>query len=146
MCSSDLPSAISVGTASLSVKPSSLFADKTVVREINMQGPEITFEKDLHGNNLRKILDNIEEATGGGGKVKEPAPPKDQAKAAKKLEVDDFFITGGKITVRVTALIDKSATVPLPEIHLQNLGTNAEGIRSIVAGDDLAATAGRQGR
>jgi len=122
------PSAISVGTTSLSVKPSSLFADKTVVREINVQGPEITFETDLRGNNLKKILNNIEETTGGGGTVKEPAPPKDQAKAAKKLQVDDFFITGGKINVRVTGLVDKSATVPLPEIHLQNLGTNAEGI------------------
>ena len=64
----------------------------------------------------------MEEATGGGDTMKEPAPPKEKAKAAKKLQVDDFMITGGKIHVNVNVLgVSQGATVALPEIHLQNL-------------------------
>ena len=125
------PSAINIGVASLSLKPTSLLSDKIVVKSINVQGPEITFETDLRQNNLSKILANVQEATGGG--AKEPAKPQEPsrpegAKPAKKLQVDDFVIRGGKIHVSVTALGGKTATVPLPDIHLQNLGTGPEGI------------------
>src|SRR5437773_12305207 len=48
------PSSISVGTASLALKPGSLFSDKVIVQSINVQAPEVTLETDLHGNNLKK--------------------------------------------------------------------------------------------
>ena len=119
------PSAINVGVASLALKPGSLLSDKVVIKSINVQAPEITFETVLRHNNLSKILANVEEATGGGtkepGKPQEPSQPR-EAKPAKKLQVDDFVISGGKIHVSVTALGGKTATVPLPEIRLTDLG------------------------
>src|SRR2546421_162049 len=38
------PSSISVGTASVAIQPSSLLSDKTIVRSIKLQAPEVTFE------------------------------------------------------------------------------------------------------
>ena len=119
------PSAIQVGVASVALQPSSLLSDKIVVHSIELRGPEITYETDLRHNNLSKILANLEESTGGGGK--EPTQPK-EASAGKKLEVDDFIITGGKIHVSLTALGGESATVPLTEIHLTDLGKESGGI------------------
>lgn len=119
------PSAIQVGTAELALQPGSLLSDKVVIRNINVQGPEVTFETDLKGNNLSKILANLEEASGGGT---QQAKPETQAKASKKLQVDNFVISGGKIHVSLTALGSKSATVPLPDIRLTNLGQGPEGI------------------
>ena len=125
------PSAISVGTATVALKPGSLLSHKIVIKSIKVQGPEITYETDLKHNNLSKILSNGQEATGGGGqepaKPTEPAPPK-EAKPAKTLEVDDFVISGGRIHVSVTTLGGQAATIPLPDIHLQGLGTGPEGI------------------
>jgi uncharacterized protein involved in outer membrane biogenesis len=125
------PSAISVGTATVALKPGSLLSHKIVIKSIKVQGPEITYETDLKHNNLSKILSNVQEATGGGGqepaKPTEPAPPK-EAKPAKTLEVDDFVISGGRIHVSVTTLGGQAATIPLPDIHLQGLGTGPEGI------------------
>ena len=125
------PSAIDIGVASVSLKPASLLSDKIIVRAINVQGPEINFETDLRNNNLSQILANVQEATSSG--AKEPAKPQEPsqpegAKPAKKLQVDDLVISGGKIHVSVSALGGKTATVPLPDIHLQNLGTGPEGI------------------
>ena len=44
--------------------------------------------------------------------------------------MDDFVISGGKINLSIDAgpLGGKSATVPLPEIHLTNLGSGPDGI------------------
>lgn len=124
------PSAINVGSASLALSPRSLLSDKILIKAINVQAPEITFETDLKGNNLSQILANLEATT--GGTEKEPAKPKEPAptgaKPSKKLQVDDFLITGGKVHVSVTALGGKSATVPLPEIHLTDLGKGSDGI------------------
>jgi uncharacterized protein involved in outer membrane biogenesis len=120
------PHSISVGTAALVVKPSSLFADKLVIQSFNLEAPEITFEGGLSGNNLSKILANLNEATSGGTNVAN-ATPKEQKKANKKLEVDDFTISGAKLTANITDL-NKTITLPLPTIHLQNLGTGPDGI------------------
>jgi hypothetical protein len=121
------PSAIKVDGASLAVQPGSIFADKVIIRSINVQGPEITFETDLKGNNLSKLVANLQATAGGtaNAPAKSGSP---EAKASKKLQVDDFLITGGKIHVSVTLLGGKSATVPLPEIHLTDLGKDANGI------------------
>ena len=58
------PSAIKLGDIALAVEPGSLLSDTLVVDEINIQAPEITFEGTLSGNNLSKILQNLEAATG----------------------------------------------------------------------------------
>jgi len=124
------PSAISVGSTSLAVDPKSLLGDKIIVRTINLESPEVTFETDLKANNLSKILSNLEESTGGG--KKEPtasAPtPAEEAKASKKLQVDSFVMSGGRLHVMVSSLGGKAATVKLPEIRLKDLGTGPEGI------------------
>ena len=123
------PSAINVGSASLSLKPGSLLSDKIVIKSIRVEAPEITYETTLKTSNLNKILSNVEEATGGA--QKEPAKPQEpaaakEAKPAKKLEVDEFLITGAKVRVSVAGL--GGATVPLPDIRLTDLGTGPEGI------------------
>lgn len=124
------PSAINLGLASLAVEPKSVLADKVVIRHIRIEAPEITYETDLKKSNLSKIMENVDAATGGGQGTtpgKEPAPAQ-SGKAAKKLQVDDFLITGGKIHVSLTALAGKGATVPLPDIHFTNLGQGPDGI------------------
>jgi len=123
------PHSISVGSAALELKPSSLLSDKLVIKSINVEAPEITFEGGLSGNNLSKILANLNEATSGpGGTNVANATPKEQKKANKKLEVDDFKITGAKLTANITDLGGKSVTLTLPTIELTGLGTGPEGI------------------
>jgi len=118
------PSAIKVGTAALALQPGSIFADKVVIKSISVEGPEITYEQGLKGNNLNTILANLQAATGGNNASAQPK----QSKPGKKLEVDEFVITGGKVHVGLTALGGGTATVPLPEIRLTDLGQGPEGI------------------
>lgn len=121
-------SAIKMGGVKVAVQPSSLLGDTVVVNEVTVEGAEITFEGSLSGNNLSKILENIEVATGG----KSPAPDQ-RAKPAepgveKKFCVKDLVFTGGKIHLSLTLLAGKDVTVPLPELRVQNIGTPENGV------------------
>jgi hypothetical protein len=119
------PSAIKVGTVSLGVKPMSVLSDKVHVTHVRVEAPDITFETSLKANNLSKILANVEAATGG------PSTNKTEPKAkgtSKKLQVDDFLVSGAKIHVSATMLGGKAMTLPLPDIHFTNLGEGPDGI------------------
>jgi uncharacterized protein involved in outer membrane biogenesis len=129
------PEAMSVGLASLAVKPSSIFSDKIVVKHIRIEAPKITFELGPGGNNLQRIQKNLEAASGGGS----PATPADPAPAketgpGKKLQVDEVVVTGGVVTFGVAALGGKVYEAPLPEVRLEKLGQGPEGITAAELG------------
>jgi uncharacterized protein involved in outer membrane biogenesis len=117
------PMAIKAGSASVQVQPSSLLSGKLIVKSVRVEAPEITLEAGLKGSNLGALLANVEAYTGGGGQAK-PA----EKSGERKLQVDDFVITGAKVNLSMTLMGGKAATVPLPDIHLTNLGTGPEGI------------------
>jgi hypothetical protein len=104
----------------------SVLSDKIVVKSVRVESPEITFEGNPFGaNNLTKIQDNVNTAAANfQSPLSTNQPPKTAApaKSGAKLEVDDFLITGAKVH------IGSGATLPLPDIHLTDLGKGPEGI------------------
>ncbi len=122
---------ISVGDAAVSLAPGSLLSDKIVVRSIAVRDAEITFEGNPFGaNNLTKIMDNVNAMTASAASAGTNAPASSAGgkKPAKKLEVDDFLITGAKIHANLTGVVNKEITLPLPDIHLTDLGKGSDGI------------------
>jgi hypothetical protein len=105
------------------VVPGSVMGDKVVVRYLRVEAPEITFEGSLTGkNNLSDLLANVQ------GTEKKQPQTKEEAKAqTKKLQVDEFRITGAKVHASVKEL-GQTVTVTLPEIRLTGLGQGPEGI------------------
>ena len=62
------PQAISVGSTSVEVDPFSVLSDKIIIRSMRVDAPEITFEGNpFSGNNLGKIMQNINAAAKSGG-------------------------------------------------------------------------------
>ncbi len=123
------PQAISVGVAAVEVNPLSALSDKIVVRSVHVEDPEITFEGNpFSGNNLTKIRDNVNAATASSQKPSTNQTAQAASKPGKKLEVDDFLITGAKVHVRLTGIGGKEMTLPLPDIHLTGMGTGTDGI------------------
>ena len=124
--------AISVGLAEVGVNPVSILSDKIVVRSVQVIAPEIIFEGNpLNGNNnISKIMDNLN-ATAKSSAV--PPAKKTEAtpapeKPAKKLQVDDFLITGAKVHAFITGIGGKEMMLDLPPIHLTHLGMGPDGI------------------
>lgn len=118
-------SAIKVGDVSVSLKPLSVLSDKIIVESVKVQSPEITIEGGLKDNNLTKILDNVNAAAGGGEAASLKAGEK---KGGKKIQITDLTITGAKVHVNMLLSGGKTVTLPLPDIHLTNLGTGSDGL------------------
>ncbi len=125
------PEALSVGRASVSISPRSIFSDKVVVKSIRIEAPKVTVEVGPGGSNLQKLQKELEAAIGGGattGSQPGSAPAPAGADAGKKLQVDEVVVTGGKLLLGAAALGGTVAEAPLPEIELQGLGQGPEGI------------------
>lgn len=121
------PEAISVGNVAVSMDPMSALSKKVLVHSIQVQSPEITFEGGLSGNNLKTIANNAAASTpnpsasanASKGPGNSPAP---------NIEVDDLLIWGAKVHVHLTTLGGKGMTLPLPDIHLKDLGKDTNGM------------------
>jgi uncharacterized protein involved in outer membrane biogenesis len=118
--------AISVGTIAVGVDPFSVLSDKIVVRSLHIETPEITFEGGLGGNNLSKLLDNVNGTAKNGGPVSTNATG--QPKPSKKIEVDDLLISGTKVHVLLTELGGRQMSLTLRDIHLTDLGKGGDGL------------------
>ena len=124
--------AISVGLAEVGVNPFSILSDKIVIRSVHVEAPEITFEGNPLGkNNLGDIMDTVNALAKSGSTPSTNKTANGPAKPAKKIEVDDFLITGAKVHVSITGMGGKEMTLPLPDIHLTNLGSGSEGLTPV---------------
>lgn len=121
------PRSISVGLIAVGLNPMSILSRKVVIRSIRVEAPDITFEGGLAGNNLSQILDNVNSSGRESGPLSTNAAA--APKSEKRFEVDDLVVTGGKVEVIINGLgTPKPQIIPLPDIHLTNLGTGGEGI------------------
>jgi uncharacterized protein involved in outer membrane biogenesis len=118
------PDAIRVGRVDVRVNPMSVLSDKIVVKSVRVESLEVTLEGNpLGANNLKKIEDNVSAAASSSpSSTNPPAAAATPAKPGKKLEVDDLVITGAKVHYGA------GLTLPLPDIHLTDLGKGPEGI------------------
>jgi hypothetical protein len=119
------PFAIRLGEASLAVDPGSLMSDKIVVKSVRVMNPEVTIEGGLTDNNLKKLLANLNAFTAA-----EKSKPAEETGAQKKLQVDEFVLSGTKVNVKlnIPGLGGAIPPLTLPEIRLTNLGSGSEGI------------------
>lgn len=121
------PRSISVGLIAVGLNPMSVFSKKIVIRSIRLESPNITFEGGLAGNNLSQILDNVNSTGQGGGTLSTNAAA--APKSEKKFEVDDLVVTGAEVQVIIKgAGMSAPQVIPLPPIHLTDLGTGGDGI------------------
>jgi uncharacterized protein involved in outer membrane biogenesis len=122
------PSAMEVGDIKVGVKLGSLTSDTIVVNEVSVKDAVITLDGSLSGNNLTKILDNVNGNSSSTPKPKGEPAQAGTSKSSKKFIVKDFLIEGAKVNVSITVPVlgAQSTTLPIPTIHLQNIG-EAEG-------------------
>ena len=120
------PSAMELNDFKLKIKLSSLFSKAIVIQEILISGPQITYEKGLKSSNLSALQANLAPKE----PVKTPAAEKASAPkkgAAKKVIIEDFQLNGAKVNMTITALGGKKMALPLPNIHMKDIGKSSGG-------------------
>lgn len=109
-----------LGKVQVEVQPFSIFGDLIVINEIIIDQPEFAYETKIVSSNIKDLLKNIEDFTGGGG-----AKPATNSGKPLKFILKKFRLTNGKATLGVGAA---ALPVPLPPISLDNLGVAEGGI------------------
>lgn len=106
----------------VSVAPASLLGGTIVVNDVTIDDPQILYETHLVSSNVGDLLKTLENATGGGSHA---AASESASGKPMKFEVKSFSLSGGTIRLGVGPT---AVAVPLPPIHLENLGTAEGGI------------------
>ena len=119
------PDAIKVGSIYVNVDEGSITGETIIIDKIEVVGPQITYEKARRTDNFKSILNNIEEAVGTGERSKKQAEKEGES---KKILIRDFSVKDGKVNLATSILGGKSISVPLPDIHLKNVGKKEGGV------------------
>ncbi len=120
------PSAMKVGSVLVNVDEKSLSSDTIVVDRIEVITPEITYEKKGKNDNFNTILKNITKTSDVEKRSKQESEKKG---AGKKLIIRNFIVKKGNVNldVSVYGIGDKQISVPLPDIHLKDIGKKKNG-------------------
>jgi uncharacterized protein involved in outer membrane biogenesis len=122
------PSAMKVGSVFVKVDEGSLTGDTIVISKVEVDSPEITYEKKGKTDNFQAILANVQKNVPKGESAKkEPA----EEGGRKQLIIKDFILKDGKVNLAVEMpggiIGDQSISVDLPDIHLKDLGEKKGG-------------------
>jgi len=123
------PSAMELGRFVIDLDMGSLFTDTIVIKEILIDGPQVTYERALRSSNLGQIQKNMEpkEKDKPAKETKEGKPAKADKGPGKKIVIEDFLFENGQIHVSTPLAGGKDLTVPLPKIHLEDIGKGSGG-------------------
>lgn len=120
-------SLMELGAFQLKMSLPSLWSDTVIVRQILIDAPQITYEKSLTSSNLAEFEKNLTGGTSSAASEEATSDSSEPAGSGKKVIVEDFQFNGARVHVSVTALGGKKLTLPLPSIHLQDLGKDSGG-------------------
>ena len=115
------PHALEADEVRVSMELASLLEDTVVVREIAVEKPLLTYEVGPEGSNLEALQRNAESFAGSGEGTPGGSP-------ARRILIENLRVRGGKVAASAVFLEGKSWKVPLPDIHLRNLSSGADGI------------------
>ncbi len=120
-------SAFKMDKIEITLDTGSITSDIIIINEIIIQAPEVTYELGGSGSNIAAIQENVDafvKKYAGASESKEKSEAKE---GGTKMVIDHVYVKGGKVNISATLLGGKSMTVPLPDIHLQDIGKKENG-------------------
>ncbi len=118
------PSAFALNQVGVKVDIGTVRSNTIVVKEINIDRPQITYEAGgTGGSNLQALQKNVQDYAakmGGGSAPQKPAGSSSEPE--KKLIIENLYVRNGQIAASHSALKGQVVNTALPTIHLTNIG------------------------
>jgi hypothetical protein len=124
--------AFRLGELKVTVDVASLFSERIVIREILVDGLQVSYETKLTESNISRIKRNVE-AFSQKEQKEEAARPAEGAEEAsgkpvKKVQIDDLRLQHGTVAFHAgMAGLGAGSRLPLPDIHLTGIGKEPDG-------------------
>lgn len=131
--------AFKLGSVSVDIDLSSLTSDTIVIRKVEIDGPDVTYEFGDGGSNVDVIASNVEKAAGGppggsgssgkasSGGASGGSEGKDSGGPEKKMIIESLVITNGRVSISHPLLEGEKIGSALPTIRLKDIGKNKNG-------------------
>ena len=114
--------AISLGRMKVALDVMSVMSDKVVIDTVEIDAPKLIYELGPGGGNIATIQKNADAAVASYG-----LGASDDTAAGPTVVIHDLLIRDATVRLAATVLGGKGATVPLPDIHLSEIGTGDKG-------------------
>ncbi len=114
--------ALSLDEISMTLDIKSLTTDVIRIKELTLVKPEITYEYAAGNSNLDGLQRNIERAI---SHHKQKAQP---SESGKKLIIEHLCVKSARAQVSAELLNGEAVSVPIPDVHLQNIGRKSVGV------------------
>ncbi len=135
--------AVSVGAVTVKIDPSSVpGSGPIVIKLVNISQPQVNYEVGQGGSNLQTIQRNVQAYAGGSGSSSSAAaasPSASSGSPQRKEIISDLTIDEGMVTASSPLLPGKQLKVPLPSIHLANLGQSSGGATAAQIGSQIVS-------
>ncbi|HSR55112.1 MAG TPA: hypothetical protein VLN73_02650 [Alphaproteobacteria bacterium] len=119
--------AFKVDSVSVAVDLGSITSDVIRIKEIVVDSPDVIYELGgAAGSNLQAIQKNIEAASGAGKGKAEPAPAASGGEGPRVV-IDNLYIRKPKVALSAGVLKGKTVEVPVPDLHLKDIGKQGQG-------------------
>jgi len=116
--------ALSLGEISMTLDLGSLTTDVIRIKEITLIKPEVTYEHASAGSNLDVLQRNIERAIAQQrGNTKKTQ----DSESDKRLVIEHLYIKNGTASVSVEVFNGNVLSVPIPDLHVRNIGKKSNG-------------------
>ena len=116
--------ALSLGEISMTLDMGSLTTDVIRIKELTFIKPEVAYEHASTGSNLDVLQRNVERSIArhrGGTKTAQDSEP------GKKLVIEHLYIKHGTVSVSTDVLHGNVLSVPIPDLHLRDIGRKSNG-------------------
>jgi len=135
-------SAFKLGDARIKVNVPSALTDKLIIEEIVVDAPDVTYEVVVARSNIAQIQENVSafgRSLGGGEPAPKPAPQEANVHQ-KKVQINDFIVRNGRVNA---STLGQNVTLPLPDIHLRDIGKESGGVTAEKAAAEAFAALNR---
>lgn len=96
-------------------------SDPVVIKELVIQSPEIFYEFLESGNsNLQTLNDTVQ------SRAKKPESSESSGSEGPRIVIENLYLRDGTVAVRAP-LLNEKLSVPMPDIHLTDIGKNGKG-------------------
>ena len=116
---------LSLGEISMILDIGSLTTDVIRIKELALLKPEITYEYASGKSNLDVLQQNIEHSIGQERGTRKSGR---HSESGKKLIIEHLYVKNATVHVSAELLNGKAVSVPIPDLHLQDIGRRSDGV------------------